>query len=486
MASGGLKGRAAVGANVALSLLLASALLVMVNWLASRQWLRGDWTAGQLNSISERTEQVVRGLAAPVRVTVFLAPNDPSFDGVRELLARMDALSGRIEVEYLDPDRDRDRAKALLEKFQIYDLDAVVFECGERSKYVTADKMVDYDFDTPAGQPRFKGFKAESEFVAALLDVSEARQSQICFVTGHGERDPEGFDQEGLGNAVTEIRRANYQLRPVKLEAEHASLDGCDVILLAGPVKPLSAPVASALQNSLGAGGRLLLLLDPVAGAGGEGLGDLGLGPLLTAHGITLLKGVALDPGRATMLNPGSSFYVEDYGDAEAVRPLAQRQIPVVLSRARPLKLDPAKAPAGAQTTALMRSSEGAWAESDLTGEGEPEPGEGEARGPLLLGATIEYSPAGATRATRLAVVADSDFAANWMLGSAGNLDLVLGLVHWLADKKDQIAIAPKSPEQVRLALSARQMSTLFWIVVVVMPLCSVVLGAVVAWRRRR
>jgi len=488
MAAPDLKGRTAVGANVLLSLVLAIVLLLMVNWLAARQWTRGDWTAGRLYSISERTEQIVRGLDQPVRVTVFLAPGDPSYDGVRELLARMDELSDRVGVEYLDPDRDRDRAKALLEKFQIYDLDAVVFECGERSKYVTSDQIVDYDFDTPGGQARFKGFKAEAEFVSALLDVSEARQSRICFVTGHGERELEGYDREGLGNAATEVRRANYQVRPVKLAVGASSLTDCDVAVLAGPVKTLEATATSALLGWLRSGGRLLLLLDPVPGPEGEALLDLGLGPLLGEYGIALRDGVVLDPEQATLLNPGTSFYADAYGEAEAVRPLAQRKIPVVLSRARALELgEPGKTAGIASARPLLHTSPGAWAETDLSGEDEPGASEGEARGPLLLGVTAEGRPAKEqSRAPRLAVVADSDFAANWMVGSAGNLDLVLGLIHWLADKGLRIEIAPKSPEAIRIALSGRQMQSLFWLVAAVMPLAAVVLGSIVYWRRRK
>ena len=189
MATGGIERRGLIGANVAASLVLAAALLVMANWLASRQWVRGDWTAQGLYSLSERTEQILQALDRPLRITVFLVP-DETFDGVRELLTRMASVSSHITVEQLDPDRDRDRAKALLEKFQIYDLNAVVLECGKRSRYVTADQMLDYDFSQPDGRPRFKGFKAEAAFVEALLDVTEERQSTVCFVGGHGERDP--------------------------------------------------------------------------------------------------------------------------------------------------------------------------------------------------------------------------------------------------------------------------------------------------------
>jgi len=219
-----------------------------------------------------------------------------------------------------------------------------------------------------------------------------------------------------------------------------------------------------------------------VADAEGTALLDLGLAPLLESRGIVLLPGLVLDPSQATLLNPGTSFYADRYDDSVAVRPLAERKIPVVFSRARAVKIGKSKT--GVSVTRLVSSSADAWAETELNNDAAPEASKGEARGPLLLGLTVEQTTQG--KAARLAVVADSDFAANWMLGTAGNLDLLLGLVHWLADKQQQIAIAPKSPEEIRIALSGGQMASLFWVTVIAMPLLAVVLGGAVFWIRRK
>jgi len=55
-------------------------------------------------------------------------------------------------------------------------------------------------------------------------------------------------------------------------------------------------------------------------------------------------------------------------------------------------------------------------------------------------------------------VFGNSAFAANQYLGNAGNANLALNAVDWLAKQEQALGIAPRSPEQVQLFLSAGQM----------------------------
>ena len=43
-------------------ILLLLALTIMVNWVAARHWLRGDWTSSQLYTLSEKTNNILAGL----------------------------------------------------------------------------------------------------------------------------------------------------------------------------------------------------------------------------------------------------------------------------------------------------------------------------------------------------------------------------------------------------------------------------------------
>ena len=61
---------------------------------------------------------------------------------------------------------------------------------------------------------------------------------------------------------------------------------------------------------------------------------------------------------------------------------------------------------------------------------------------------------------SRLVVIGDSDFASNRWLGIAGNRDLFLNAVNWLAQQENLISIRPKDPEDRRITLTADQERT--------------------------
>ena len=97
-------------------ILLAAAILLGVNYLASRHWKRFDWTRAQVYSLSETTKKTLDALKTPVQVTVFMTPRSRLATEVKELLSRYQARSPKIEVEYLDPERNPARGEVLFKE----------------------------------------------------------------------------------------------------------------------------------------------------------------------------------------------------------------------------------------------------------------------------------------------------------------------------------------------------------------------------------
>ena len=87
----------------------------------------------------------------------------------------------------------------------------------------------------------------------------------------------------------------------------------------------------------------------------------------------------------------------------------------------------------------------------------------------------------------RFVVVGTSSAVANQIFGvsQVGNRDLFLNMMNWLSSDEDLISIRPKDPEDRRLSLSQRQMSTIFLSSVIGLPLVVVVAGLMVWWKRR-
>ena len=86
---------------------------------------------------------------------------------------------------------------------------------------------------------------------------------------------------------------------------------------------------------------------------------------------------------------------------------------------------------------------------------------------------------------TRVAVMGDSDFAANGGLGIQGNRDLFMNTIGWLSQQENLISIRPKEADDRRITLTATQQSNIAWLSLLVIPAAVFGTGIFTWWRRR-
>ena len=164
----------------------------------------------------------------------------------------------------------------------------------------------------------------------------------------------------------------------------------------------------------------------------------------------------------------------------------------------------PAENPANGRTPqTFIQSGRNSWAETDLAllttrGEAQPEPDKGDIAGPVSLGVALAVPVADASTPapkagedappkpeTRIVVVGDSDFAANSVVGTAGNRDMFMNIVNWLAQQENLISVRPRNPEDRRITLTAGQDRFIFWLTVLLIPGVILLAGIQTWWRRR-
>ena len=105
--------------NLLLTAVLGLVVVVLVNYLSARHYKRWDWTTHGLFTLSDRSQQALRELDQDVQVYVFLGRDEQDFADVETLLEEYVAVTDRIAVEWIDPDRDRARYQVLADKFGI-------------------------------------------------------------------------------------------------------------------------------------------------------------------------------------------------------------------------------------------------------------------------------------------------------------------------------------------------------------------------------
>jgi hypothetical protein len=153
----------------------------------------------------------------------------------------------------------------------------------------------------------------------------------------------------------------------------------------------------------------------------------------------------------------------------------------------------------------FAQTSAQSWAEADIKGllasggQVSLEETAGDKKGPVTIaaavsatskaqaapGSTNPLDPEAPQPETRVAVIGDSDFAANAGLGIQGNRDLFMNTVGWLAQQENLISIRPRDPEDRRITLTATQQNNIVWLSLLVIP-ASIFGTGVYAWARRR
>jgi ABC-type uncharacterized transport system involved in gliding motility auxiliary subunit len=92
---------------------------------------------------------------------------------------------------------------------------------------------------------------------------------------------------------------------------------------------------------------------------------------------------------------------------------------------------------------------------------------------------------ADAQAGARLVVVGDSDFAANAELPNVSNANFVLNTAHWLIGSGELVGIAPKTPEQNALTVSAATLRRIGFLSLLGIPALALAAGVAV-WAKRR
>ncbi|MEI6634865.1 MAG: GldG family protein [Chlamydiota bacterium] len=477
--------RAAIGANVTAGCLVAVAIFLMANYLGYRHHKRYDWTSSNYFSLSDKTVGVMKDLSKPVKAYVFYPPYSPTYDDIRELLTRYAEITKNLTVEYVDPEKDPARVKFLLAKFKIPPTDRapsiVVFEQGEKTKYVYDKDVVDMDYNgARRGQaPTVKAFKGEQAFTSAILNLVQEKQPVVYAVTKHGESSLDDAGERGLEVCRTLMERENLKVEKLSLYEKRGIPEDCGLLLIVGPAEPYMDEEKKALAGYLEKGGRLFVALDPQTNSGLE--------PFLRGWDVEVGNNIVVDPEsaqRLVFLSP-LNLLADNYGSHQITDQMKGRA--TFYAEARSVKPGTSNPQLTART--LVQTSPSGWGETDFTNETFRYDEKKDLKGPVSFGVAVEANAEKAGDAplknVRLVVMGDSDFIANAKITTMGNATLFLNIVNWLTSREKLIAIGPKMPEQTRVRLNRAQLINTFYMFGA-LPVMGLLLGIVIWWRRRK
>ena len=191
-------------------------------------------------------------------------------------------------------------------------------------------------------------------------------------------------------------------------------------------------------------------------------------------------------PANAVPMVGPETVIANRFGAHPIVRSLSTEGLPVLFPVARSVsKVE--KPPADWTATMLVETTAEGWGETDLTHLDAVQKDSRDKSGPVSIAMAVapaDEKKAGAHPA-RVILIGNSRFVTNGNLSNAGNANLFLNAIHWLAGEEKLIGIAPKTPEQASLSMTQSQVNRLGLFAMFGLPLCSIVLGVWVWYRRR-
>jgi len=458
MASQWLKARQTkYAAYAATYVLVVIAVIVVVNVLADRYNKSYDATANKRYSLSEQTAKIVKGLKQDATITYF--NQSTRFRDGKDLLEEYKNLSPKVKVEYVDPDKDPQRAR----EAGIRNFGTALVQIGEKKE--EAKSMT------------------EEGVTGAFIRDLKSNSRTVCFVTGSGEHQIDDSDREGFSQFKQLLGKDNYEAKSIDFLQKPEVPGDCTALVVAGPTRNYVQPEIDALKKYVEDGGRAFFMLDPPLKIGRSDIADNdALTSLLQSWGVTVDKDLILDlspVGQIFGLGPQVAL-VSNYSSQPIVSEIKRTATGFPLARSIQIKNSD-----NTNIEKLFDSSTSSLATTNLSSDRISVQDPNNKKGPLTMAAAGTYNTGKQNSQGRFVVIGSSGWAANRFLDFNGNSDLALNAVNWLASDEDLISIRPKPPENRRVSMTQRQFNAVLVTSQFILPLVVVVAGFGVWWKRR-
>jgi len=496
------RARWVVGFNVGVAIAAVLALVLMMNYLSARHYVRWPLAGARQTKLSPQTLRVLQSLTNTVKVTVFFNTREEEtlHEMVTSLLKEYAYANPRILFKTVDPVRQPADAELVLAAHRLSalkDKNFVVFDCDGRTKVIYQNELADVqlepvtDSQTPEFRKKFVSFRGEMLFTTAIFNLANPRHFKIGFLQGHGEHDPEkATNPHGYAKFAEILKeKTDAQLEKVYLLGTNEIPSDCQLLVIAGPRLPYNDQELAKIENFLKQGGRLFALLNNLALGGRSGLEAV-----LAKWGVAVGDKMILDPKHSptgndlltARMNSQHPVMKALLSDSEDMRVLLVLPRPVGQLRTG------ATSPDAPKVDVLAATSENGTEVSEIR-DGVPyrNPYQDQ-QGVFPLIAAVEQGAVKGVSAergsTRIIVVGDSLCLDNELIDSLpANHYFAALAVNWLLDRPQVLleGLVPQPVKDYRLIMTQQQLQTTQWILLAGLPGAVLLLGALVWWRRR-
>ncbi len=454
-----------------LLILMVATIFTLVAYMAEKKPQRWDHSESQMHSLSEQGQAILEQLPPGLDVEVlafYVSLGDRAQESQRQTFRSLTeaarAVRPEIHVELVDPETHP--ARASLAQVNSNATVIVTVTPQEGNGAARSERLNDPD---------------EGALVNALLRLGSGERPAIYIITGHGESSLTGQGAQGLEVLARRLDELGFAV------AELDTLRGANVpsdtrlLILAGPLVPLTDSEAQSIRSWVEGGGSLLVCSEPrLPGDGPERTGTTGLEAALSDWGMQAMDNIIFDEVMRRALGDATFPISERFAMHEITREL---RLPLVLGTARSLKAAESSA-AGAEVSVLATTSEAAWGESHLDAE-TYSPDQDDELGPVVLALAAELPSVDSAKPGRVVLVGDRDWLSDGLLAEFGNLDFATRVIGHLSRRDEVVQIPPLGITSGTLGMTFLQELLAILTAVLLVP-GSLLLAAGVVWGWRK
>ena len=432
------------------NLLITAMLLCLLGtlaWLSTRYTIQKDITSNAGNTLSQASQKLLESLPDKIQVTAYIKKDPALRSQISQLVGRYKRHKPDLTLTYIDPDTQPEKTREL-------------------NIAPTGMILVEYQ-----GRAEKLAFIDESSLTNALLQLANADERWVTFLTGHGERSPDGIANFDLGQFGKELERRKIRAQTINLAAMPAIPDNSALLVITAPAVPLMTGEIDLIKQYIRQGGNLLMLTDP---------DNQQLTALEQLLGLRPLKGTIVDSrSKLYGIDDPSFVLASEY----APHPITKGfQTITVYPVTAALEVDEET---DFEADALLSSAPQSWTETGaIAGKILFDADSDEKQGPLVFAYALTRNIDKETQ-QRIVVVGDGDFLSNAYLGNVGNLDMGLRMVNWLIHDDRFIDIPAKTATDKTLQLSQTAVALIGFGFLIVIPLLLMGTGFHI-WRKRK
>lgn len=238
--------------SLAFIAILVTVYVLLLDLEKTSDWMTIDVTEDQQFSLSEQTVDLLSSLEEPVHIIGFYSNPGAQQDAELLLQEYQQKSNGLLTYEFIDPN----------------------LRPGVAQQYsVTRDVLILSQSDRTAEAT----FADEQSLTGALARVLAGSITKVYVLTGHGERSIDGFDDFSLQTAADALNRGNFEVASLNLLESGEIPEDAGLLIIAGPTSQFREEEIDLITTFTGAGGALMVMMEPSAATGLQTSGVLGI-----------------------------------------------------------------------------------------------------------------------------------------------------------------------------------------------------------------